>query len=363
MTRTRVNEIDLLRFLAALSVVFYHYGFRGHAGGFSVMSYPLFAPVAKYGYLGVELFFMISGFVVLMTAAASARLRDFCISRIVRLYPAFWACCTITYAATVAFAAPQGFTFDQYLFNMTMLSGFFRIPPIDGAYWSLLVEIRFYALVAAVLAIGRIYQAQRWLVLWLLACIALEIVALFPINSIPELALHYLRSFLITNYASYFIAGATCFLIWEKGASMNRLAMLLASWALAMFQSAALLRKVIEDNHAMTLDSSIVISILTAFFVVMLFVALRRTGSIAACRWPLAGAVSYPLYLLHQTIGYLVFNRLYPALNVHVLFWGTIIVVLGAAYAVHAVVERRLAYRMKTVLTATLSSRARASNM
>lgn len=362
MTRTRVNEIDLLRFLAALSVVFYHYTFRGHAGGFSVMSYPLLAPAAKYGYLGVELFFMISGFVVLMTAAASARLRDFCVSRIVRLYPAFWACCTITYAATVAFAPPQYSAFDQYLFNMTMVSGLLRIPPIDGAYWSLLVEIRFYALIAVVLATGRIYQAQRCLVLWLLACIALEILAMLPINWIPALALHYLRSVLITNYATYFIAGATCFLIWEKGASLNRLAVLLAAWGLAIFQSGAILRKVVEENYKTTLNSSIVASILTIFFLVMLLIALRRTGSIANYRWPLAGAISYPLYLLHQNIGYLVFNRLYPALNAHVLLWGTIIVVVGAAYAVHAVVERRLASRMKTALTATLTSRARASS-
>ncbi|MEO7494677.1 MAG: acyltransferase, partial [Massilia sp.] len=316
----------------------------------------------KYGYLGVELFFMISGFVVLMTAAASARLRDFCISRAVRLYPAFWACCTITYAANVAFAAPQEFTLDQYLFNMTMVSGFFRVPHIDGAYWSLLVEMRFYALVAAVLALGRIYQAQRCLVLWLLACIWLEILALFPINSIPAPALHYLRYFLITEYAAYFIAGATYFLIWEQGASLNKLLILLASWGLAIFQSVAIVRKVVDDNQKAALDTTIVAGILTVFFVMMLLIASRRTGAIASYRWPLAGAVSYPLYLLHQNLGYLVFDRLYPAINTHALLWGTIVLVVGAAYAVHALVERRLALRVKSALIATLTSRASASS-
>src|SRR3954467_14113203 len=54
---TRVNEIDLLRFLAALAVVFYHYAFRGYAAdNMTVMPYPLLAPAAKYGYLGVDLF-------------------------------------------------------------------------------------------------------------------------------------------------------------------------------------------------------------------------------------------------------------------------------------------------------------------
>lgn len=358
MTPARVNEIDLLRFLAALSVVFYHFTFRGYAAdGLSAMPYPLLAPAAKYGYLGVELFFMISGFVVLMTAAASARLRDFCISRIVRLYPAFWVCCTITYAASVAFGGPQPATFDQYAVNMTMLSGLTKMQPIDGAYWSLLVEIRFYALVALVLALGRIHQAQRFIVLWLAGCIALEILAALPLDWIPPLALHYLRYLLIVNYAAYFIAGASCYLIWSKGASVGRCAVLIASWGLALLQCGPSIRD-FEKYYNTGLSSAMVIGILTAFYVVMLVISLRRTGSFARYRWPLAGAISYPLYLLHQNIGYIVFNRLYPAINPHVLLWGTIAFVIAAAYAVHTLVERRLASRMKIILTATLNRRA-----
>lgn len=54
MQSKRVNEIDLLRFLAALVVVFFHYSFRGTAADDrTIMAYPLLAPVAKYGYLGV----------------------------------------------------------------------------------------------------------------------------------------------------------------------------------------------------------------------------------------------------------------------------------------------------------------------
>jgi peptidoglycan/LPS O-acetylase OafA/YrhL len=57
MSKTRVNEIDLLRFFAALLVVLFHYSFRGvSADGMSKVSYPLLAPISKYGYLGVELF-------------------------------------------------------------------------------------------------------------------------------------------------------------------------------------------------------------------------------------------------------------------------------------------------------------------
>jgi peptidoglycan/LPS O-acetylase OafA/YrhL len=60
------------------------------------MNYPLLAPVAKYGYLGVDLFFMISGSVILVSTA-NASFKGFFVSRIVRLYPAFWACYRITF--------------------------------------------------------------------------------------------------------------------------------------------------------------------------------------------------------------------------------------------------------------------------
>ena len=133
MTKTRVNEIDLLRFVAALSVVFFHYAFRGYAGDAkTVMPYPMLATAGKYGYLGVDLFFMISGFVILMTAS-NGSFKDFAVSRAARLYPAFWACCTVTFGAILAIGGVRYHaTFSQYLVNMTMLSEFFHVPYIDG---------------------------------------------------------------------------------------------------------------------------------------------------------------------------------------------------------------------------------------
>jgi len=117
---------------------------------------------------------MISGFVILMTAANGSFL-GFAVSRVVRLYPAFWVCCTITFLFTVFLGGERySATLGQYLVNMTMLSDFLGVEPIDGVYWSLFVEIRFYILVALVLIIGRIHQVQALLVVWLLASAALE---------------------------------------------------------------------------------------------------------------------------------------------------------------------------------------------
>jgi len=54
MNKPRANEIDLLRFLAALAVVFFHYAFRGYVAHSSGMPYPLLEAAAKYGSYGVR---------------------------------------------------------------------------------------------------------------------------------------------------------------------------------------------------------------------------------------------------------------------------------------------------------------------
>ena len=62
----RLDYIDLLRVLALGSVICFHYFFNGISKGtVTSVSLTAFAPIAKYGYLGVELFFLISGFVIL----------------------------------------------------------------------------------------------------------------------------------------------------------------------------------------------------------------------------------------------------------------------------------------------------------
>jgi len=83
---------------------------------------------------------------------------------------------------------------------------------------------------------------------------------------------------------------------------------------------------------------------------VMLLVALRRTGFVGRKNWLMVGALTYPLYLLHQNIGFMVFNLAYPTINAHVLLWGTVALMLGAAYAMNRRVERTCSSPMKRAL-------------
>src|SRR5690242_11577590 len=100
-SRTRFPELDLLRFLAACGVMLFHYTYRAPQQHLCPVSFPILGEIFKYGYLGVDIFFILSGFVILLTAYDKDAI-GFTIARMVRLYPAYWTCVTVTAIVLVA---------------------------------------------------------------------------------------------------------------------------------------------------------------------------------------------------------------------------------------------------------------------
>ncbi|MCO8312599.1 acyltransferase family protein [Pseudomonas mandelii] len=344
MIKRRVNELDLLRFLAAFAVVIFHYAFRGYArGDMSTMPYPLLAEPAKYGYLGVELFFMISGFVILMTASSN-NLKVFFISRVVRLYPAFLVCCTLTFLITLAIGQPR-YTADfyQYIVNMTLLSDLMGVPSIDGVYWSLFVEIKFYLMISILLGLKKIEKIETYLVLWLLIS---AIVEAFTFEKI--------RSILITDYSAYFIAGATFYIIWAKGFTKTRVFLLAGALALACY-TAIVWAASIETKYATEFNPLIICGVIILFFMTFFLIATNKTAAIGNLNWTTLGALTYPLYLLHQMIGFMIFNLAYPMVNPHILLWGTTALMIWASYIIHKRIEVPMARQIKKILLLSLN--------
>ena len=129
---SRLPELDILRVIAAAFVLLYHFTFREPiVHEIPPTTFPSLNIVTRYGFLGVQLFFLISGFVILMSAEQRSALA-FIKSRAKRLYPTFWIACTITFLSMLTFGAPiLKATWPQYWLNMTLLTDFFREYAID----------------------------------------------------------------------------------------------------------------------------------------------------------------------------------------------------------------------------------------
>jgi len=334
----RLYKIDLLRFLAAFFVVLFYYAFRAPGQGMGLMPYPALLPMAQYGYLSVHLFFMISGLVILMTASNGSA-RHFVISRIIRLYPAFIVCCTLTFLVIIGFGGElYQASLKQYLINLTMLGGFFNIKEIDGVYWTLYVEIKFYLLVFLIVLAGQIDKSKILLGLWLIPAL---------LTTTP--LIRYIPAFIIPDSAPFFIAGALFFLLYKEGPCPYKLFMLFASFAGSLL-TAALKAEGKAWHHRITFDFSVISLVLGVFFIVFFLLASRLSAHFSSPCWNYLGTLTYPLYSIHHTVGFIIFMRLYPGVNPHLLMWGTVALMLVIAHLVHTKVERICARPLKNKL-------------
>ena len=338
--RVRFYDMDLYRFVAAVIVVMFHYTFRGFAADdLSTIEFPYLAQVFKYGYLGVDLFFMISGFVILLTAC-NKNIIDFTISRMVRLYPAFWVSVTFT-ALAAWFFGSEKFAVEpmQYIANLSMVSGYFGIKYVDGVYWTLLVEIRFYLLVGLFLLFGKIQYFKYFLILWsLVAWVNLHV------NISGQVAF-----LLLLDWASYFIAGATFYLIKVEGGHLWKTVMVISAYLLSL-QYAWLRIPFLEVHYSSGFSEVIIGVIITVFYLCMAATAYGKTDMINRKEMLVLGVLTYPLYLIHQNIGYMIMGSLGMCFNKYFLLLLTVSSMLLAAFFISKYIERRGAKLFKQIL-------------
>lgn len=356
----RSYELDLLRFLAALAVVLYHYTYRGFAADhLSPVSYPAIDGATRYGYLGVELFFLISGYVVLLSAYGKT-VKQFFLSRVTRLYPAFWAACTATFVfvrllgprllPTDAHYSPYlTVYFKQYLVNMTMLFDYFGFLNLDTAYWSLTYEISFYFLITLLISYNLLTNIPPVIAGWLLLTLGCYLV----LGSDSHAPVTYL---FIPRYSPYFAAGMLFYLLQHRMAAAGRLyALLLGTWALALYTAhheMNILNQIFHNSAAYSYP--VVAGITTGFFLVF-WLMVQRIFVLPPSPWlVLLGSLTYPLYLIHSNIGYVAYQRLAPFVGRWLLLLLLVGSMLGLAYLIHALVERKLSKVLKRVVHALL---------
>jgi peptidoglycan/LPS O-acetylase OafA/YrhL len=115
---------------------------------------PYLASFAQYGFLGVPVFFTISGFVIAYSAEGRTPV-GFAIARFSRIYPTFLFCMTSTFA-TILLLGGTNFEVNlgQWTANLFVAAPALGQSYVDTSYWSCVIEIVFYAWVSAFLALG-----------------------------------------------------------------------------------------------------------------------------------------------------------------------------------------------------------------
>lgn len=346
----RLRELDLLRFVAAAAVMLHH--FTGvpapeWPGGNARNVFPALGHVTRYGFLGVELFFLISGFVILMSLWGR-RPGDFALSRVVRLFPAYWVGVTLSLAAYLAFHSYVSFGPNtdgpllRFLPNLTMLQEGVGSQRMEVIYWTLYVELHFYALIALLAWRGVTYgRCVTFMTGWLL----LSVFAL-------ESDFGFLKVVLLWRYAPFFVAGMGFHLIYRYGSNLIVWLLIAVGWALGCYYD---VKYNFPDFTVPGQSEYVIPAVVTVLFGVMALVATHRLSWLRLRVFTLLGALTYPLYLVHQTISRTFVPRLLP----HMGRWAVLAVLITTAllssYLIHVLVERpaqrRLRPRLKAALT------------
>lgn len=341
--RDYLGNLDVLRFLAALWVVATHYGHIGPAWGVVGYNVPegVFFPILKYGYLGVPIFFCLSGFLIAHVSANTDSVR-FAANRVMRLMPGFWVAMTLTAIGTAILGTPHGISLAQWAANLTLLPQFFGFEFVDGVYWTLVYEFIFYGWVALLLFAG-IFHSRMMIIcaMWLVISALNHYV--FQIGALERL--------FITEFAGAFVSGLMLWHAREYGWSVFGTALiaasvfLLAGGLVEADKQDFLVYVVPQIDFAMGLSFAALVILIVGAGIFMPQIQRGRKTLI------MLGGISYPLYLVHQELGYAIFRQLdgvVPALPmVLVTTAGAIIL----AWLVHTFGETPLRKLLQKMLT------------
>jgi peptidoglycan/LPS O-acetylase OafA/YrhL len=355
LIRKNMPELDAIRGGAILMVVLYHGLFWSSKGVRVGPAGNLFLRITQPGWLGVDLFFVLSGFlitgVLFDRRCNSSDLKSFYIRRALRILPLYYAAlvliCALMYCVSgQTYLGFFGFGLI-YLANLAPFVGRATCYPL-GVLWSLSVEEHFYLFWPAVVR----FLSTRWLYIALVCLISLEPIARwmrFRVDGDPKEAIYYLSWFRLDSFAW----GALVALI-ARTCSQRRELFMRSNIVMASIGVAV---AAVGFSHGVAtrtaplgaaLQFSCIDSVFAGLIGTAVFLGSGPLENVLA-RPVLCylGKISYCLYLIHQTVFWL-FDRLLaslhpqPASPVTTLFdlMCRAIVVLGIAIGVSELSRR-----------------------
>lgn len=290
----RIAHLDGLRGLAIILVLLFHAFYRWEINEPWNIDHEI-RHIFSYGWLGVELFFMISGFVIYLTLDASVGVKDFLLRRWLRLFPAMvmgsiFIYLTASYIPNRPLGVPSGLdVIPGVLFLDPSLVKFFvgkTVNSLDGAFWSIYIEVKFYLIAGFSYFLLRDKVGGGVLIIYLVYMVDRHLFALFGF-SLGNNVVNVLN-LLGASFYGWFLVGIFFYRFKNSGAfgyfCISLFLAFLALWDLYCDR----------DRVAVFIMFFILFAFCGAFYIKL----LSSIFSSGVLRF--AGYISYPLYLIHQ---------------------------------------------------------------
>lgn len=329
MKKEYIEEFDIFRGVSALLIVLYHYTTRyneviGHQGHF-----PINLP---WGYMGVSVFFFLSGFLAFMNLRDEDNLFSFGYRRMVRLYPTYWAALILTIISLILLLPDRVPTIHTILINITMLQSFFKVESVDGVYWTLSIELIFYVIIGCVLFIKQKKNINSICLIW----ISLSILLTIATGNNGNKAFKLLSVLLISNYSHMFVCGIVFYQLYTKKKTI----------ILYIIIGLCLVNHFI--NHGIQYSIFFVIFLLMVYIIIKRknnskYISKFKTYEIIIClrkQITFIAKISYPLYLVHQLIGFGIIKMIEKTgVTNEIIIIIPILFSVGLAYFLHIFIE------------------------
>ncbi len=333
VTAKTINFLNLLRGVAVLLVVYDHLGaFWPEQNGRSWIvnrvirrwvTEPL-GIIQDFGFLGVAVFFLISGFVITHVAQRESQLQ-FAVKRVLRIYPPLIASILLIVAISFIQGTPR-FSIGEYLQSFT-LANYFRVPgfEVSGVAWTLVIEMLFYTGVLVTLPL-----LKRWP---LVANACMLGVCALAVSTSRSYGDSYFLLAASLAYVPYLLLGQLVYLRWTRRITTVDFAVFaLATYLVIMFG----IRRI--HTAFLPAENSYIIS--AAFAFAIFVVALLFEESVRVPRFiATTSEISYSLYLVHGAVGYFLLDELVGRIPFTAAVAIAFAVGFGLAFASHRFVE------------------------
>lgn len=338
--KNRFLELDALRGIAALMVVFFHF----------TMGLDDYNTFFRLGTTGVDLFFIISGFVIFFSINKASKAKDFIINRISRLYPTYWACVTFTFIfiGTVALLNKTFGTehlFLKYIANLTMFQFYLDTPDLDGPYWTMIIEMLFYI---SILIFYRFKILHQIKIIGLITCILILISAhLFYETDAVQFIFRWIPVF---QFIPLFFAGILFYKVYTEKENKS------INYLIILFCLISQISLFYISGRSMAFISWIQYSImLIVYFIIFILFVNHKLKWIVNRYTVFFGKISFALYLVHQFIS---LNYIIPyfCVQLGINFWIVTVcinlpILIGLASFITYKIEIPLSKKMKESLS------------